>query len=256
MKTNPYIGITDFTSFDQVEKMLAVFNSNVPASCNYLLHVGVMMSFKTLHNIDTKWSVAFPPKESIAKIFSSDEVFNCLHYVDYNNKEDLANSLESAIYYGGKNLDAIQLDTIWPSPKIIREVFKDKNLSVILQIGKNAFEEVDEDPRQIIKRISMYGNSIQYVLLDKSMGKGLGMNAYKLMFYIEKIKREFPHLRIVVAGGLGPTTMYLAKDIFERYKGISIDAQGRLRPSGNALEPIDWSMAETYLTKAVNMVCK
>ena len=256
MKTNPYIGITDFTDFRQVEKMLTVFNSKVPSSCDYLLHVGVMMSYKTLHNIPTKWSKAFPHKETIAEIFSSDEVFNCLHYVDYENKDDLANSIESAIYYGGKNLDAMQFDMIWPNPNVIRNVFKNKNISVIIQIGRDAFEDVNNNVDIIVDRISHYEDSIQYVLLDKSMGKGVGMNAKVLLPVIEKIEKDLPNLGVAVAGGLGPNTMYFANEIFEKYNGISIDAQSRLRPSGNALDPIDWSMAENYLKKAINMACK
>lgn len=256
MKTNPYIGISDFTDFRQVQKMLTVFNSKLPPTCDYLLHVCVMMSYKTLNDKPTKWSKAFPHKETIAEIFSSDETFNCLHYVDYENNEGLAKSLESAILHGGNKLDAIQLDMIWPNPIVVREVFEKKDLSVILQIGKNAFEEVNDNIDMIVERISHYENSIQYVLLDKSMGKGLGMNAKALLPVIERIEVEFPNLGIAVAGGLGPNTMYLASDIFERYKNISIDAQAKLRTSGNSLDPLNLTLAEAYLTKGINMACR
>ncbi len=256
MKTNPYIAISDFTSNKQVEKMLAVFNSKVPPSCDYLLHIAVMMSYKTLHDKPTKWNKAYPHKESIAEIFSSDEVFNCLHYVDYENKDGLAESLESAILYGGKKLDAIQLDMIWPNPIVIREVFEKKNLSVILQIGKNAFEDVNNNVDIILERISNYGNTIQYVLLDKSMGNGVGMDAKSFLPVIERIEGKFPNLGIAVAGGLGPNTMHLAKDIFENHECISMDAQSKLRISGNSLDPLDLFLAEGYLTKGINMACK
>jgi len=35
---------------------------------------------------------------------------------------------------------------------------------------------------------------------------------------------------------------------------MSIDAQGQLRPSKSALDPIDWSMAEEYLIKALQVL--
>ena len=64
--SNPYISITDFTHADQVRRMLGVLN----AECtDRLLGVGVMMSYKTLNGLETKWSKAFPPKEKIREIF-------------------------------------------------------------------------------------------------------------------------------------------------------------------------------------------
>jgi hypothetical protein len=57
----PYVGITDFTTFEQVKHMLTVFNKNLEQGQSRRLHVGVMMSYKTLHGMETKWTEAFPP---------------------------------------------------------------------------------------------------------------------------------------------------------------------------------------------------
>jgi len=51
-----------------------------------------------------------------------------------------------------------------------------------------------------------------------------------------------------------PTSMNLLMPIVQEYHSISIDAQGKLRPSGSALDPIDWDMAETYLINALHLV--
>jgi hypothetical protein len=96
MNIQPYVGITDFTNFEQVTKMLEVFRRHKSSGSQRVLHVGVMMSFKTLNDIETKWSQAFPLKDTIADIFRSndDDVYYCLHYADYEHDTKLTAWLE------------------------------------------------------------------------------------------------------------------------------------------------------------------
>lgn len=252
---NPYIGITDFVDFGQVQEMSRVFAAHLPQGSKRMLHVGVMMSYKTLHDISSKWQDAFPPKKRIADIFSSDEVYNCLHYADYDNNPDLWKSLATAISYGDTGIHALQLDMIWPEPSEIANGVHTsrKQIEVILQIGKNALEEVGNNPQRVVERLDDYEGVIHRVLLDKSMGKGLGMDADDLIPFVRAIRESFPTLGIGVAGGLGPETIQLVEPLVRTFPDLSIDAQGRLRPSGNALDPIDWSMAGKYLVKALQL---
>jgi hypothetical protein len=249
---NPYIGITDFTDFEQVREMSRVFSAHRPQGSNRVLHIGVMMSYKTLHGIPSKWQNAFPPKEQIADIFSSDEVYNCLHYADYDNSPDLWESLAEAISFGGIGIHALQLDMPWPDPgEVANGVHASrKQIEIILQIGKNALDEVGNDPQAVVERLGDYEGIIHRVLLDKSMGKGLGMDADGLIPLAQAIKKGFPALGVGAAGGLGPETIQLVEPLVKAFPDLSIDAQGRLRPSGNALDPIDWGMAGNYLVKA------
>jgi len=251
----PYIGITDFMNFEQVQRMLAVFKANLGPAQNRRLHVGVMMSYKTLHGIETKWTKAFPPKDTIADIFGSDKTMNCLHYADYD-AIDVFQSLAQAISFGSIYINALQLDMVWPDPRHVSSAVhaSRKQLEVILQVGKNAIEQAKNDPKEVVERLRDYEGVADHVLLDKSMGRGLGMDAVGLMPFIGAIKSAFPDLGIVVAGGIGPTSMNLLMPIVREYHGISIDAQGKLRPSGSALDPIDWDMAETYLINALHLV--
>ncbi|OGH86579.1 MAG: hypothetical protein A2493_02625 [Candidatus Magasanikbacteria bacterium RIFOXYC12_FULL_33_11] len=232
--------------------MFQVFEDHRPQGSNRVLHVGVMMSYKTLHDIPSRWNNVFPPKDQIAEIFSSDKVYNCLHYADYDTHPDLWKSLATAIFYGGIAINAIQLDMIWPDPREIEKGVRAsrKPIEVILQIGKNALEEVDNDPQKVVDRLSSYKGVIHRVLLDKSMGRGLGMNATSLIPYARAIRDSFPMLGIGAAGGLGPETTQLVEPLVNLFPDLSIDAQGQLRHSGNALDPIDWSMAGNYLVKA------
>lgn len=249
-----YIGIIDFMNFGQVQDMLKVFDANRPSGSNRKLHVGVMMSYKTLYGIETRWSKAFPPKEEIANIFSSDETMNCLHYADYE-AVDIFQSLCEAIHYGGIGIDALQLDMVWPDPGYVANAThaSRKRLEVILQVSKRAFEEANDDPQEVVERLRDYEGVVQRVLLDRSMGRGLGMDSAELIPFARAIKEAFPDFGLVVAGGLGPDSIGLVEPLIREFPDVSIDAEGRLRPSGSALEPIDWSLAAEYLTRALHL---
>ena len=255
MKT-PYIGIVDFSDFGQVQDMLRVFKAHLAQGSIRKLHVGLMMSYKTLNGLPTKWLSVFPPKEQIADIFASDETYNCLHYADYDNDPELWGSLTRAISFGGTGIHALQLDMIWPDPAQIANAVhaSRKQIEVILQIGKNALAEVNDDPKAVVERLRDYDSVIHRVLLDKSMGRGIGMDAQVLLPFARAIKESLPDIGLGAAGGLGPKTVSRIIPLIEEVPDISFDAQGQLRPSGNALDPVDWGYAEEYLIQALKVV--
>jgi hypothetical protein len=146
---------------------------------------------------------------------------------------------------------------IWPDPdEIARAIYRfpRQKIEIILQIGKNAIEEANNDPLEVARRVENYDNIIHRVLLDKSMGRGLGMDANGLIPFAWIIQNRLPDLGIGAAGGLGPDTISLVEALAKEFPDLSIDAQGKLRPSGNALDPIDWVMAATYLIKALELL--
>lgn len=213
-----------------------------------------MMSYKTLNGIPNKYQHVFPPKEMITDIFREElasQVYYCLHYADYGDRSD-SKDITRALMYAGPFVHALQLDMPWPRPEMIaRGVHASgKQVEVILQVGKNSFEEVQNDPAKMIARLERYKNIIHRVLLDKSMGGGHSMNADEFLVFIQAIKQYLPHLHITVAGGLGPNRMGLVKPLATRFRDLSIDAQGKLRPSGSILDPIEWSMAAQYLIES------
>lgn len=258
MNRPPYIGITDFTSFEQVIKMCDLFQLCKPSESQRMLHIGVMMSFKTLNGMETKWSKVFPSKEIIADIFRSKDdsnVYYCLHYADYNHDTkftDLARGLE----YAGPFVDALQLDMPWPDPAMIAGGVHTsrRQIEVILQIGQNAIEEANNDPVEVVRRLEDYEGVIHRVLLDKSMGRGLDMDAVSLMPFARAINDRFPNLGLGAAGGLGPHSLNLVESLVQEFPELSIDAQSRLRPSGSTYDPIDWQMAGAYLVKALELL--
>ena len=251
----PFISITDFMTRKQVHQMLAIAGKyNGKDQLTRKLGVGVMMSYKTLHKLPTKWTDAFPRNHQIAGIFIDDPlVFNVLHYADYT-ETDFAKSLAIARNWSGYNLHAIQLDMIWPDHKVLTD-FRDKNrrIKIIMQIGANAFAHIENNPEKLLQRLKTYGNSLDYVLLDKSMGQGKAMNADELIPYLYILNRDRSDLGLIVAGGLGSDSLHLVEPIIAKYPRVSLDAQGKLRPSGNALDPIDWDLARLYLERAYQL---
>lgn len=218
------------------------------------------MSYKTLHGIPTKWEKAFPPKKAIADIFSSDEVYNCLHLVDYAGMPFLGRkTLAPALEYAGEHVTAVQLDMIWPHPsQILLGVHTSrKDPEVILQLGRKALDAIKNDPKLLIEKLHDYdGGVIHRVLLDKSGGEGRGMDAEKLLPFAHAIKRHLPELGLVVAGGLGPEDkdIGLVKPFIKEFPDVSIDAQNKLKPHGDPLEPTDWGLAGRYLFKALQLL--
>ena len=230
---------------------------------DHLLGVGVMMSRETLYGLPSKWAAAFPPKESVASIFIDHPgVYNVLHYADYDNASD-AKDFRKALSYGGPHVNAMQFDMIWPNPCEIAEALGRDNsgphpIKVILQVGRKAIALYDNNIGRIIEVLKLYRalNCLDYVLLDKSSGGGKEMDSELLLSYHKAIRRHFSReeLQIVVAGGLGPESLDRLLAPFRRddaYLDISIDAQGKLRSSGNSLDPVDWDMAAAYYERAV-----
>jgi len=268
----PYIGITDFTCFEEVQAMLTIFKESFPLKDRNLM-VGTMMSYKTLNGLPTKWKEIFPKVEQFCDIYSCnyDLLLNTLHYADYDNltqSEDLARAIMIAGHRGPFNpptINALQLDMPWPSKVLIQEAINSaeslidesikeeaslKNLKVILQVGGVAMERMDNDPQRVAQRIRDYDDTIHCVLFDRSGGLGKKMDPDLLRPYIVETKTQCPTISIAIAGGLGPVTMELIEPLVSEFPDISIDAQGRLRKSGNSMDPIDWDLATEYIKKA------
>ncbi|MFH1047029.1 MAG: hypothetical protein V1738_01900 [Patescibacteria group bacterium] len=181
-------------------------------------------------------------------------VLNCLHYADFDGLDVIVNLIH-ATHFGGPNLDALQLDMIWPDIDALW-YFRDlrTDLKIILQVNAHALDQLDNDPEKVALLIEQYSPAINYVLLDKSMGRGLGLDAAALLPFCRAIRACTPELGLTVAGGLGPDTLQLIQPLIEEFPDISIDAAGQLRANGSSLDPIDWPRAAQYLKQAVKLL--
>lgn len=261
MNKVPYIGITDFTTAAQAAIMRALLDDE---GCRHQLHVGVMMSYKTLHGLETKWADIFPPKESLQDIFVEREgVLNVLHYADYDNLSRIDDWIE-ALEWAGPAIDAIQFDMPWPNEEALATfrqylVHRQRPVQFIIQVSERSMKEAG---RQDVTTTRLQGyrdqDCMDYVLFDMSGGKGVPMDSDTLLSYMCLTMFGIPDANIAVAGGLGPTTMYLAEPIVQEFAResipISFDAQSKLRGSGSALDPVDWGFAAEYLRQAAMLL--
>jgi hypothetical protein len=250
---------------------------------NRKVMIGVMASPYSLTHEDGD---DMPARDEIASAFTDDpDVLNTVHYADLYGKDweprkggeapDLLKNLELCVHYGGENLHALQLDVTWPKPEELKEFkLKHPNIEIILQLGKFAFSEMNDDPQDIADKLKEYGDSIDYALLDLSMGKGrkmTEMDVLNLQRLLGVIQFKLPNLGLAVAGGLGPNIesgdqskesvdqMYALRRIAAEFPNISIDAQGGLKtddaprgPSGHfdATTPADLDKSIRYIKEA------
>lgn len=256
---DPYFGITDFDSRNAVDAMNAVLMAHRPTP-HHKLHVGMMMSRKTLYGEPTLWAKAWTAKENIADVLSNPDTYTCIHYADYASYEDrdqdLRASLVRAMSYGGPHLSALQLDMTWPDAEEVRwarDMFlgeTDVAPEIILQIGTTALKQVGNNPKELVRELWHYRYVVNRVLIDKSCGKGKPLDPKEHLSYLRAIRDCFPDMGLVDAGGLSATTMHLMEPIWEELPDVSTDAQGGTRPSRSAKDPVDWNMAKDYLIAA------
>lgn len=234
----------------QVLNMVVSFKNYV--NYDIRLMIGTMTSYKVLNGQPTKWVNVFPKPENLKDIFSgiTGRTINCIHYADYDNNHDLCNTLTRLADLCGKGLHAIQLDMVWPDPKELEKFKKFHNQSIVLQVSSESMRQCGDNPIAVAERIrTEYAGLISHVLLDCSMGKGIAIDVNLIEGYIQAINAK-TDVDIAIAGGLGPDTVSQVEDLISKYR-VSIDAQSKLRTSGNAMEPIDWHLAKMYLHRAV-----
>jgi len=250
---NPYIGITGFRYRHEVERMYEVFSGYRPVGSPRMLHVGTMMSRKTLLGKESRFTHAFPKNHEYREIFSLDAVYNCLHYVDYSDTPDpnLSHNLQSAICLCGRNLDAIQLDVVWPDPHAIQHAISShrRKLEVILQVGPKAIDAAGNTPIRVVRKLNEYAKCVDRVLFDLSCGTGTLIRPNVAIPYLREIDSHHP-FSLVVAGGFGPHTMEPLAEIRKQFPCVSHDAESRLRTSGSNRDPINWDLAADYIRKS------
>jgi|GEM_PF-808150 len=257
-----YIGVTDFASVDQVTEMVDVLEAHNP-SHDLMLHAGVMTSRKVVDGVPSDWARVWPKPEEIHKIFQDKRAYNCLHYADFSQHDDqLQSRIIEVAALAGKYVNAIQLDMTWPDPRKVAKARNNWRLMVgeggvwdahtrepeiILQVGQGALEQV---PRRLADVLSAYPDSVDRVLLDMSGGRGIEMATDRIFVLIEAALQHFCEDQITVAGGLCAATMYHMASVWDRYPHVSIDAQGKLRSSGSAKDPLDMDLVRDYIITA------
>lgn len=257
-----YTGVCDVVSPEDVRAMLAELRAS-RADSERRLMVGVMTHPAVLNpDADIPDTVReaiqseFPTLEQLSQGFIDDgDVMNTIHYADLygpngprkaGEAPDVLKNLELCVRHGGPNLDAIQLDIAWPDPGALAEFRRrHPDIEIVLQVGKFSFEDDGSiNAAKVAERLRGYGKSVDHVLLDLSMGKGRQMtdeDVASLKRLMWAIQDTTPDIGLAIAGGLGAGvgtnnpnqsvySMDSLREIARDFPGISIDAQGGLKP--------------------------
>ncbi len=245
----PYIGVTGFTSRFEILSVLAA----IPAYSTQLLMVGVLASQKTLEGLQNKWPNRYPAVKDIRYIFfRHHQILNLIHYAT-KQPESLVDQLVQLTNLGGINLNGFQLNMAWPSLKDIAHYHAQcgRSKKIVLQIGKRAFEMINNSPRELAARVAEYEYLADYVLLDPSGGLGIPFNPEIAQSYLEALKVKNLTMGFGIAGGLSPTTLDLIKPLIKDFSDLSIDAEGRLR---NSKDYLDLGLTREYIRKAFELL--
>lgn len=255
----PYVGVTDVPRADFVLRILDLFKDDL-LRIGRVFAPGVMMSRKTLHGLPTKWASVFLPNDRIASAFVPHPLaMNVLHYADYDptDPEDVVRDLSQAVFWGGDHLRALQLDMVWPHPQSLKAFLGERlrPIEIILQVSPRALEKVPT-PELLALRLAEYEGLVSYILIDPSMGRGVGMNPEESLRTARIVRSALPSVQIVFAGGLSADTVSLLQPFFAEFPSLSVDAQAGLRPTRNALDPLDWDMTARYIEAMIAVVAR
>ena len=179
-----------------------------------------------------------------------------IHFSTRNVEELVTDLLAMVGLFSGEDqalLHGFQLNIPWPDPKLLDQyrAFQTGTDSIILQVGSNAFAQVDNSPQELVKKLKAYKHVVNYILLDPSGGTGKLMAIGPMRDYLRAIFDAGLQLGVGIAGGLSAETLSMIEPIMAEFKGnISIDAEGRLRDEHDNL---DLAKAKAYARRSLEM---
>lgn len=162
----PYIGITGFTSDNQINPILV--NRNIsPEFAKRLLMVGVSVNPETLQGIQSPAPRRYPKMKVIDSIFSDDpRCLNLVHLSIYD-RNDLFHDMVSITKKFTKNFHGFHLNVVWPD-LIHLEKYKTlyPDMTIGLGIGHSSIKDSDWSCEKIFKDVESYGGFLDYVFID------------------------------------------------------------------------------------------
>ena len=240
MRPVPYIGITGFTTNEQVQRVVRA--AEIPRFYPYLM-IGVLVSENTLAGHPAKWPKRNPAKEKIASIFEPfATTINLVHY-HTTDQSTLVGQLVAMDTLAGDHCDGYQLNMPWPDPRLLEQylsqaIARNKKRTIVLQCGRRALEKFGKNPRRIAEEVrTNYEGLVDYVLIDPSGGKGEEIDSHFAVDCLNELM-QIRNIGPGIAGGLSYESGYaklapIAQDIDENF---SVDAEGRMRDSNDDLD--------------------
>lgn len=238
----PYVGVTGFIFPDEVCRLLMWLEyTHQNRLGDRPVMVGVLVNDRTLTGENAEHvSVRFPPMAIMESIFDQasqqgDLITLRLAHYNTHNRDKLGEELRLLSETCGRHMEGVQLNCCWPDPDQIA-MAKARFRRIILQVGKRAMEECENNPEMIAKRVAWYEGIATDVLLDPSGGAGRIADFRQLRTMLHAIAESNPSLGLGVAGGLNPENVLTELPrLYREFPNLSVDAEGQLRTQDDHL---------------------
>lgn len=222
-----YIGITGFKTLEEINSLSTVFQQSL--NKEYSGMYGFLISNTQLNKPSVE-SSRNPALKNLKTLINAvpENMMPTLHYCSSLRSLDLDNLtrvLEYDDLYDSCKFLQINLD--WPSVNDLgklKERFPD--LYIIQQLNPR-----HEDTANMLSSIEEYGELVDKLLIDPSLGAGIAYNAKESVEIVNSINKNSENFTYVVCGGLSENTVYSRVKEMQSLLNVnfSIDAEGRLR---------------------------
>ncbi|HLD00860.1 MAG TPA: hypothetical protein VJC39_03890 [Candidatus Nanoarchaeia archaeon] len=234
MSSQPYLGITGPVNVQETQALCQEFYAaGYSMGSPHIPMLGFLVSHKTLNGQPTA-NRRYPLVNTLPDLLEAadGQVLTMIHY---NSKELETLSFQVAKIFAGIYepglCRAIQLNIPWPDISQVGNIKQQHpDMQVVIQLSSKAVE--DKTPIKIAQEVKAYGDSISYVLIDPSGGRGIPFDLESSVEIYFELKNNCPDLTIGFAGGFtGENAASRLKDILQqvRKSNFCIDAEGGLR---------------------------
>jgi phosphoribosylanthranilate isomerase len=234
MNAKPYVGITGPVNVQETKDICREFSEEgYSMESPHIPMLGFLVSYKTLNGQATQ-NRRYPPANSLPELLraTNGQVLTMVHY---NSKEtDTLSNQVAEIFdgvYENALCQAIQLNIVWPNiGQVARIKEQHPEMKVVFQASHKAMD--GKTPNQIAKGVQNYGDSISYVLIDPSGGRGMPFDLESSVAIYSELREQCPDLTVGFAGGFtGENVAQRLREILRKIKAndFCIDAEGGLR---------------------------
>ncbi len=234
MNKKPYIGITGAVNKQEVEDICKEFTeADYTMKSFHLPMLGFLISYKTLNSQPTL-NRRYPNITKLPELLeqADNRVLTMIHYNsgERDSLVEQVSKLFDGIYSNGL-CRAIQLNIVWPDTRQVKTI-KDKfpEMKIVFQASHKAM--VNKNSAETVRMIKDYEDSLDYVLIDPSGGRGIEFNIEDSLGLYSELREHVQDLTIGFAGGFnGGNVLDRLRQIIAEIgeTNFFIDAEGGLR---------------------------
>ncbi|MAE68540.1 hypothetical protein CL635_01895 [bacterium] len=248
-KPKPYIGVSAVTTTEEAQAVSASFIAqDITFESSHTPMVGFLLSREQPEDRPLS-SLRYTELGSVSKLIGSVDVHvgTALHY-ETSYPESLTDDICALLETLSKNKlpSALQLNVeffegLSDSFKEIRRQYPD--ILLILQLRS----------LQLPQSIAQFGDSLDYILIDSSCGKGERVDTKRAIEMYHEIQVKMPEVTVGFAGGLSPENLDEILPALSKHidSGFCIDAESQIRTKDDHL---DLHRTDMYIARAAALL--